>query len=92
MYKVTRLCKVIKGSNHNATEDNWFTSLDGQLGKMKLTYIGTIRKDKRAIPVGLLTNNRRPVVSTLDGLRGEMVLLSYVPKKKKSICLYFNIS
>lgn len=48
-----RLCKVIEGSNRNVTADNWFTSLDGveQLGKMKLTYVGTIRKDKRTIPV-----------------------------------------
>lgn len=86
---LTRLCKVIEGSKRNVTADNWFTTLDGveQLGKMKLTYVGTIRKDKRAVPHEFQANKDRPVDSTLYGFRGEMVLLSFVPKKNRSVCL-----
>ncbi|XP_054746656.1 piggyBac transposable element-derived protein 3-like [Anastrepha obliqua] len=86
---LTRLCKVIEGRKRNVTADNWFTSLDGvkQLGKMKLTYVGTVRKDKRTIPEEFQACRRRPVASTLHGFRGEMTLLSFVPKQNRSVCL-----
>lgn len=90
-----RLCKVIEGSNRNVTADNWFTSVDGieQLRNMKLTYVGTMRKDKRAIPEEFQSNRRRPAVSTLYGFRDEMVVLSYVPTEKKQVCVScFHIS
>uniref|UniRef100_A0A1B6LUY7 PiggyBac transposable element-derived protein domain-containing protein n=1 Tax=Graphocephala atropunctata TaxID=36148 RepID=A0A1B6LUY7_9HEMI len=84
-----KLCQPIQGSNRNVTADNWFSSLDGveELEKRKLTYVGTLRKDKRAIPVEFLPNNERPVVSTLYGFRKNMTLLSFVPKKNKAVCL-----
>lgn len=86
---LTRLCKVIEGTNRNVTADNWFSSMDGveELGKMKLTYVGTIRRDKRAIPEEFQANKDRPVVSTLYGFRGEVAILSFVPKKNRSVCL-----
>lgn len=84
-----RLCKNIEGTNRNVTADNWFSSIDGveELGKRKLTYVGTLKKDKRCIPLEFLPNNNRPVVSTLYGFRNDLTVLSFVPKKNRAVCL-----
>lgn len=84
-----RLCKKIKGSNRNITADNWFSSIEAvdKLRKMKLTYVGTMRKDKRCIPTEFLPSNSRPVLSTTFGFRQEATLLSFVPKKNRVVCL-----
>lgn len=49
---VIRLCKQIENSNRNVTADNWFSSMEllDVLEKKKLTYVGTLRKDKKEIP------------------------------------------
>lgn len=79
---LVRLCKVIEGSNRNVTADNWFSSLEGvsELSKKKLTYVGTLKKNKLCIPAEFLPSNNRPVLSTLYGFRKEATLLSFVPK------------
>lgn len=84
-----RLCKSVQGSNRNVTADNWFSSTEGvaQLRKRKLTYVGTMKKDKKAIPEEFLPNKRRPVYSTLYGFREDMALMSFVPKKNRAVCL-----
>ncbi|XP_054290049.1 piggyBac transposable element-derived protein 3-like [Macrosteles quadrilineatus] len=86
---VVRLCKVIEGTNRNVTADNWFSSVEGvdELRKRKLTYVGTLKKNKLCIPVEFLPNNDRPVISTLYGFRNELTLLSFVPKKNRAVCL-----
>lgn len=52
---VERLCEPIFGSNRNVTTDNWFTSfaLANSLNSQKLTLLGTIRKNKRELPLSL---------------------------------------
>lgn len=84
-----RLCTGIEGSNRNITADNYFSSIEGvdELGKRKLTYVGTMRKDKRCIPPEFLPSNSRPVQTALYGFRKEATLLSFVPKKKQSCML-----
>lgn len=84
-----RLCKTVQGTNRNITADNWFSSVEGvaELGKKKLTYVGTMKKDKKAIPEEFLPNKTRPVVSTLYGFREDMTLMSFVPKKNRAVCL-----
>lgn len=84
-----KLCKPIQVSNWNVTADNWFSSVDGveELEKRKLTYVGTLRKDKRAIPIEFLPNIERPFQFTLYGFRQNMTILSSVPKKNRSIYL-----
>lgn len=84
-----RLCKVIEGTNRNVTADNWFSSLEAVdvLHKKKLTYVGTLKRNKLCIPVEFLPNNNRPVISTLYGFRNESTLLSFVPKKNRAVCL-----
>ncbi|XP_071056453.1 piggyBac transposable element-derived protein 4-like [Onthophagus taurus] len=84
---VLRLAHPIYGSNRNVTADNWFTSVElvNELTKRKLTYVGTMRKNKRDIPIAFLSNRRRTVGSTLYGFHGNMTLVSHVPKKSKVV-------
>lgn len=86
---VVRLCKTIERTNRNVTADNWFSSLEvvDEICKRKLTYVGTLKKDKRCIPVEFLPNNNRPITSTLYGFKNELTLLSFVPKKNRAVCL-----
>ncbi|KAJ8914718.1 hypothetical protein NQ315_017428 [Exocentrus adspersus] len=50
---VMRLSEHIFQSGRNITADNWFTSLEivKKLENKKLSYVGTIRKNKREIPL-----------------------------------------
>lgn len=84
---VLRLVAPISGSSRNVTGDNWFTSLAllSELKAQKLTYVGTIRKNKREIPKEFLPNKNRELKSTLFGFQKEMTLASYCPKKNKAV-------
>lgn len=88
-----RVCKPIEGSNRNVTADNWFSSIEvaDELLKRKLTYVGTLCKDKKLIPDEFQANPQRPVSSSLYGFRGQTTLLSFVPKKKEgSVSNFYN--
>ena len=88
-YYVRNLCKPIYGTNRHITTGNWFTSVE-IFNKMKdefnLTMLGTVRKNKRHIPV---TFTRTAAAGTTRyGYDGKNVLLSYCPKKNKVVlCL-----
>lgn len=58
---VLRLAEPIYGSGRNITADNWFTrlSLVQELEKKKLSYVGTIRKNRREIPSNFVTAKGR---------------------------------
>lgn len=88
---VVRLSRPIQGSNRNITADNWFSSVElvDELTKRKLTFVGTLRKDKKCIPEEFLPNPNRPLGSSLYGFRPEdkMTLLSYVPQKNRAVLL-----
>lgn len=92
---VVRLCKPIINSNKNVTADNWFSSLEvvNKLLKRNLTYIGSLKKDKKTIPEEFLQNIRLLVVSSSYGFRDKMTLLSYVglPKKNQAVMLISSI-
>lgn len=81
---VVRLCKPIFGSNRNITGDNWYSSIEltDYLIKNKLTYVGTMKKNKREIPKEFLPSKTRPVGSTIYGFTSNKTLISRVPKKK----------
>ncbi|KAG5862742.1 hypothetical protein JTB14_036561 [Gonioctena quinquepunctata] len=53
---VIRLTKLIAKSNRNVTADNWFSSVEiaEELKKRGLTYVGTLRKNKKEIPIEFL--------------------------------------
>lgn len=86
---VIRLAKPLFGSNRNITADNWFTSIElvDILLKNKLTYVGTVKKNKREIPVEFLPNKKREQGSSLYGFREDVTMVSYVGKKGKATVL-----
>ncbi|XP_050063261.1 piggyBac transposable element-derived protein 4-like [Aphis gossypii] len=84
---VLRLVEPIVGTNRNITGDNWFTSIPliTSLKEKKLTYVGTIRKNKREIPKEFLPNKQRVETSTVFGFQKDCTLVSYCPKKNKTV-------
>lgn len=86
---IVRLCKPIQNSNRNVTADNWFSSMEltESLEKMKLTYVGTMRKDKKVIPNEFLADRDRTQGSVRFGFNGNRTLVSFVPKKNRAVVL-----
>lgn len=86
---VIRLCKPIANSNRNVTADNWFSSLEvvRELKKIKLTYVGTMRSNKKEIPPEFHAEKKRKVGSSVYGFTSDVTLVSYVPKPNKAVNL-----
>lgn len=76
-------------SNRNITADNWYSSIETvkELQKRNLTYVGTMKKNKRQIPPEFQPNRRRQEFSSLFGFQGNVTLVSYVPKRGKAVVL-----
>ena len=91
---IMRLSKPIINTNRNITADNWFSSLElsEKLRENGLTYVGTIRKNKREIPPSFLPQKNKIVGSTLYGFTKNTTLVSHVPKKNKAVLLISSIS
>ena len=86
---VLRLVKSIEGSNRNVTADNWFTSMEviNELQKRGLTYVSTIKKNKKEIPREFLPSKTRVTNSSLFGFGDNVTLVSFVPKPNKAVLL-----
>lgn len=86
---VIRLAKPLFQTNRNITADNWFSSVElaRTLRENGLTYVGTIKKNKREIPSNFLPNRRRPAGDALYGFTEDLTLLSYSAKKGKATIL-----
>lgn len=84
---VMRLAKPIAGTNRNITADNWFCSVPllEELFKIKLTLVGTLRKNKKELPLELVNTKNRPLKSSIFAFQDNMTLVSYVPKKNKNV-------
>lgn len=84
-----RLMGQWKGKNRNLTCDNWYTSysLAVDLLKEKTTMVGTIKKNKRELPPEFLPNKSRQVKSSVFGYQNDVTIVSYVPKKNRSVVL-----
>ncbi|GBP64363.1 PiggyBac transposable element-derived protein 4 [Eumeta japonica] len=86
---VKRMIEPISGTGQNVTMDNWFTSVpltEQLLTDHDLTVLGTMRKNKPEI----LNEFRRKgleVYSTVFGYKQKETLLSYCPKKDKTVLL-----
>lgn len=76
-------------TNRNVTADNWFSSIEivEELRKRGLTYVGTLKKNKREIPPQFLPDKIRAERSSLYGFTKECTMVSYVPKKNKAVVL-----
>lgn len=87
---VLRLCKPIYNSNRNVTTDNWYSSIElSQELKIKgLTTVGTLKKNKAIIPKAFLPDKYKSIQSSMFGFTKDCTLVSYVPKKNKTVLLY----
>jgi hypothetical protein len=87
---VKRLVEPIRGTNRNITCDNWYKSVPLAQDLFKnysLTLVGTMRKSRREISPEFLSNKRREAKSSVFGFCDNMLLVSYVPKKYRSVSL-----
>lgn len=86
---VKRLVIPIENTKRNLTTDNYYSSypLAEYLLTKGLTFLGTMKKNKREIPIEFLPDKRRVTNSHLFGFQDEMCLVSTVPKKNKSVIL-----
>lgn len=77
-----RLSRTIHDTGINITADNWFSSIPlvKELLTKKLTYVGTLRKNKVEIPPQMVAKKRNRF-ETIFGFQHNTALLSYAPKK-----------
>lgn len=86
---VKRMVEPISGTGRNVTMDNWFTSipLAEELRKdHNLTVVGTVRKNKPEVPNEFKQKGMERL-STIFGFTPTSTLLSYCPKKDKTVIL-----
>ena len=89
MKAVIKLCESYYYTKRCITADNFFTSiaLCQHLWEKGLQYIGTIRSNKLEIPMSFLRNKLRKEGSSTFGFKNFLTIVSFVPKKKKSVIL-----
>lgn len=86
---VIDLCRPIANSGRNICGDNFFSSLElcNELRQIKLSYVGTLRKNKPEIPSDFLPSRNREVSSSLFGHLNTTTLVSYVSKRNKAVVM-----
>lgn len=91
---VERMCEPIRGTGRNVTTDNWFTSFK-LIEKLKknfnLTLLGTVRKNKRELPIEFSRPVKRPEKSSMFAFHENCTLVSYIPKKGKNVLLMSSL-
>ena len=91
---VLRLCDHISGTCRNITMDNWFTSIplvQILLREHKLTVIGTLRKNKRELPLEFSKPINRKIHSSMFGFTSDLTLVSYIPRRGKNVLLVSSL-
>lgn len=91
---VKRLAEPLFGSGRNITADNWFTqvSLLNELKLKKLSYVGTIRKNRKELPNDFIATKGRTQHSSIFGFSSDGdTLVSYVPRKNKNVLLVSSL-
>ena len=86
---VKDLAQHVVWSGRNITVDNFFTDLKlaEYLLMEKTTLVGTMRKSKTDIPMSMMPDRQREEKSSIFGFTDSATLVSYVPKKGKSVVL-----
>ncbi|XP_055839580.1 piggyBac transposable element-derived protein 4-like [Episyrphus balteatus] len=84
-----RMVQPVEGTKRNITGDNWFTSLSlvNKLKNKKLTYTGTIRKNRREVPSEFLPKKNREEYTSIFGFQENCTIVSYCQKKNRSVIL-----
>ena len=77
------------GQRNGVTCDNFFTSLElaQELAKQNKTLIGTIRQIRKEVPGIMLPSKSRKLNSGLFLFSRDAMMVSYVPRKNKSVIL-----
>ncbi|XP_047104480.1 piggyBac transposable element-derived protein 4-like [Schistocerca piceifrons] len=86
---VKDLAKSIEVSSKNITVDNFFTSvqLAEEMLQKQITVEGTIKQNKPEIPNEMKPSTSRAIHSSSFAFEGDITMVGYVPKKKKSVVL-----
>ncbi|UYV65334.1 hypothetical protein LAZ67_3003981 [Cordylochernes scorpioides] len=74
--------------------DNWYTSYPlavALLNDHKLTFVEPLKKNKKEILPEFMPNRARQVFSSIFGFQKNVSLVSYVPKRGKSVILLSTI-
>lgn len=68
---VRRLVHPIRGSGRNLTADNWFSDLElvEELRKTRISYVGTVEKNKRQLPPQFVSSVGRKQYSSIFGFK-----------------------
>ncbi|XP_045448744.1 piggyBac transposable element-derived protein 4-like [Melitaea cinxia] len=84
-----RLLEPLIRMGCNVTMDNWFTSYPValQLLEKRITVVGTLKGNKPEIPPNFKTSRDREINSSLFGFQKNCTLVSYVPKRNKTVLL-----
>ena len=77
------------GQGYGVTYDNFITSLElaKELAKQNKTLLGTIRQIRKGVPKVMLPSKSREVNSSLFLFSRDAMIVSYVPRKNKSVIL-----
>jgi hypothetical protein len=90
---VLELTHHLSDSGRNVVADNFFSSfsLVRCLEARRLTFFGTIRKNKPELPTDFLPNPGRVVGSSIFGFNETTTIVSYVPKQGKAVNLISSL-
>ena len=92
-----RIVKQLVGqyyhSGRNVTADNFFTTvpLVEELLNDGLTYVGTIRANKRQIPPEMKASADKELHSSMFAFKDQLTLVSYTPKAKKAVLVLSSL-
>ena len=77
------------GQGYGITCDNFFTSLElaVDLAKQQKTLLGTLRQNRKEVPKVMLSSKSRQVYSSMFLSTGDVMMVSYVPRKNKAVVL-----
>lgn len=86
---VLKLISPIINTNRNLTGDNWFSSIEllNELKRVGITYVGTLRKNKREIPPAFLQTKQQLTNTSKFGFTHDNTLVSFIPKKNNCVLL-----
>lgn len=87
---VQRMVAPISGTNRNVTCDNWFTTfplINILLRDHRLTYVGTVKKNKPELPQDFVNTKPRALFSSMFGFQKDITIVSYIPKKGRNVIL-----
>lgn len=84
-----RMTNPIINSHCNLTTDNYFSSyeLAEYLLGPGLTFLGTLKRNKREVPLEFILDKNRMPGTSITGYQYDKTLVSYVTKKKKVVLL-----